>query len=141
MDMRPVSPISPQAWGCTKMGLDVDDWHKNLPTGVGMYRLPFSCLKGFAKSPHRRGDVPLKRAFDGATDQNLPIGVGMYRNRTRRCGNSIKSPHRRGDVPHLRERWEGIARISPQAWGCTVSSVPIIRSRSNLPTGVGMYRS
>ena len=91
--------ISPQAWGCTALGKALVAGYKNLPTGVGMYRVTAVCPAGFAKSPHRRGDVPAlmqqRHGHIGISPQawgctgidaaaswsywNLPTGVGMYR--------------------------------------------------------------
>ena len=134
--------ISPQAWGCTGRKPPMPDYRPISPQAC-TEGLPTIC---HGQSPHRRGDVPfLSRASDS-------VGV--------------ESPHRRGDVPVGRRKLDGTAvRISPQAWGCTVrlsahrtiapdvqsphrrGDVPndslrlVSRSNSNLPTGVGMYRS
>ena len=152
--------ISPQAWGCTA-GYDAFiEWAENLPTGVGMYRGLTQPQAQPGKSPHRRGDVPidgreklsarqispqawgctgsLTGIWEAAT--NLPTGVGMYRYGSVAPSQCEKSPHRRGDVPATPSRAPKLKQISPQAWGCTVLSGVIVAGRSNLPTGVGMYR-
>ena len=114
-----VDLISPQAWGCTGRGAYPTSQLRNLPTGVGMYRLNYRPIPRLRQSPHRRGDVPT-RIRDCATPMvispqawgctglrggcrgqrsNLPTGVGMYRNPLPGIADNLESPHRRGDVP------------------------------------------
>ena len=153
--------ISPQAWGCTDTTPNADVAIPNLPTGVGMYRNG-ACLHSHApQSPHRRGDVPASMGafhdFAGISPQawgctvkphtqsvvgkNLPTGVGMYRHQRRSIQTDRQSPHRRGDVPIWLMLSSSRVRISPQAWGCTGRALQDGRAGTNLPTGVGMYRS
>ena len=133
---------------------------RNLPTGVGMYRFPLGCFVCNHESPHRRGDVPsscacktpenlispqawgctVPAAASCSGVANLPTGVGMYRRVGYACASRDKSPHRRGDVPWLSRFARSTFRISPQAWGCTDLLFRICGRRTNLPTGVGMYR-
>ena len=71
---------------------------------------------------------------------NLPTGVGMYRLVCADTSDVVQSPHRRGDVPDLSHIMDGLAKISPQAWGCTEFQTDTLPRFHNLPTGVGMYR-
>ena len=68
--------ISPQAWGCTGKLLAHSCPYRNLPTGVGMYRL--NDLEGVSapESPHRRGDVPTAEWADYPTIQISPQAWG-----------------------------------------------------------------
>ena len=54
--------ISPQAWGCTGIKCCCYSSGINLPTGVGMYRYNGGTRHFVVESPHRRGDVPGRRA-------------------------------------------------------------------------------
>ena len=153
--------ISPQAWGCTAQKLTTRPLRQNLPTGVGMYRNRSWSSSITEESPHRRGDVPYnKRRIDetepispqawgctefhqrhSLTSANLPTGVGMYQTVYRKHPHWAESPHRRGDVPMIPGIWAVVGSISPQAWGCTEDLDKEIPTFSNLPTGVGMYRT
>ena len=111
--------ISPQTWGCTAECQGHGGLHLNLPTDVGMYRTAaIISLRGI-QSPHRRGDVPMRREARKHHDKispqtwgctaipclslsracNLPTDVGMYRPTITLCPMVKESPHRRGDVP------------------------------------------
>ena len=126
-----------------------------------MYRWAAICHAGRCESPHRRGDVPKLGRWEyrvlvispqawGCTgacrsrqspNRNLPTGVGMYRTTWPRGRDILQSPHRRGDVPLYRQMFYSYPLISPQAWGCTGEWLRSFRTASNLPTGVGMYRT
>ena len=90
-------------------------------------------------SPQAWGCTVVRRAC-GERRFNLPTGVGMYRADSRGVCVDRQSPHRRGDVPVRLTARVVACRISPQAWGCTDQTAIIVYGRSNLPTGVGMYR-
>ena len=65
----------------------------------------------------------------------------MYRGVGGRHDIRSESPHRRGDVPNRSVSSWTRSRISPQAWGCTEKTTRGLFMLSNLPTGVGMYRT
>ena len=131
--------ISPQAWGCTVVARQGITRIVNLPTSVGMYRVPSRYLRTKSKSPHKRGDVPLANRglltilqispqawgctvlsrIANVFCDNLPTSVGMYRVNFRLKVRHIQSPHKRGDVPHYDVLKSLTKLISPQAWGCT----------------------
>ena len=112
-----------------------------------------------AKSPHKRGDVPLTPEIDGVYGGispqawgctgtgwhsppgpiNLPTSVGMYRSVRTSISACVKSPHKRGDVPSEHIHKGKSKSISPQAWGCTDQPPTEEIAHANLPTSVGMY--
>ena len=65
----------------------------------------------------------------------------MYRPLPSSAAVGIESPHKRGDVPSALFVENHIAKISPQAWGCTGGETMKVRKIGNLPTSVGMYRT
>ena len=153
--------ISPQAWGCTLVARIEIVYGDNLPTSVGMYRYGYQRIMAGNQSPHKRGDVPcLFAQFSlhgkispqawGCTEGkmvfshnpvNLPTSVGMYRSGLVWILALEKSPHKRGDVPASGKTKLHKDVISPQAWGCTVTSGVFPQIPENLPTSVGMYRA
>ena len=111
--------FSPRPWGCSGRGGRASSSPRLLPTPVGMFRSSPGISSRNAPSPHARGDVPYRRAWnliaplfsprpwgcsgaprcEGAATPLLPTPVGMFRPDGRADAHPRPSPHARGDVP------------------------------------------
>ena len=152
--------FSPRAWGwsddkfCWMCGAGV------LPTCVGMVRPATLLRTERARSPHVRGDGPLRclrrvegRAFSPRAwgwsafalarhvhAPVLPTCVGMVRPSNGRSSRNRRSPHVRGDGPCGRKRQSYKWLFSPRAWGWSAPPLSADGPGLVLPTCVGMVR-
>ena len=112
------------------------------------------------RSPHTRGDGPLRRILLLRTPgfsphawgwseswvsccyplSVLPTRVGMVRGTSWWSSGLVSSPHTRGDGPGTVPSDIAASQFSPHAWGWSVLTKPLRDRLHVLPTRVGMVR-
>ena len=156
----PMRLFSPPAWGWSAEILPSIEASKVLPTRVGMVRVDPSIPFCGRRSPHPRGDGPVRVAlpfkleafsppawgwsgFTHAPPSSpavLPTRVGMVRRSKARPLGWRSSPHPRGDGPGLGGSQSCGGLFSPPAWGWSGNERPAMAQGGVLPTRVGMVR-
>ncbi len=160
VEISPANGFSPRAWGWSVRTSRTSLPACVLPTCVGMVRTVELATMPETRSPHVRGDGPVKTmlftiwgqfsprawgwsASEGSlTDKNtvLPTCVGMVRVATLSRLPRCSSPHVRGDGPSSIVRQKRTPTFSPRAWGWSGMTAREVRLIPVLPTCVGMVR-
>ncbi len=155
-----VNTFSPPAWGWSAPRRRESKPTKVLPTRVGMVRMVSFRFQVRLRSPHPRGDGPLRclgakrgKRFsppawgwsellhpEQEREPVLPTRVGMVRGSCRSATCSSGSPHPRGDGPLAQVPVRPAAPFSPPAWGWSALPAFPCQFRRVLPTRVGMVQ-
>ena len=152
--------FSPPTWGWSENDRTPPERKRVLPTHVGMVRSYRARMSGISRSPHPRGDGPLRAlvqvglvrfspptwGWSELKSQGiemtavLPTHVGMVRKATPPRGARPRSPHPRGDGPESNQKMQEATQFSPPTWGWSDHERTRGLARIVLPTHVGMVR-
>ena len=111
------------------------------PTRVGMVRYASVASWQLSRSPHARGDGPMRIACEPLVDVVLPTRVGMVRDSADAMPVECRVlPTRVGMVRQTACRWHARGACSPRAWGWSACDVLGVIAAMVLPTRVGMVR-
>ena len=153
--------MSPPAWGWPAAIVKLLVTHADVPTRVGMARLPSVTLTPADGCPHPRGDGPPDKPRAGrrrrmsppawgwpggrrvfqVSGGDVPTRVGMARNPQRLRFRQLRCPHPRGDGPRLSFIFQPCQLMSPPAWGWPVPDSCGGKGVFDVPTRVGMARA